>query len=437
MLSSAFTLLFAAAAVVGSPVERRAADGLNTRAVAAGKQYFGSATDNGELTDTAYAAGLANTADFGQITPGNSMKWDATEKSRDTFTFTNGDVIADLAAKNGQKLRCHTLVWYSQLPTWVSSGGFDNATLITIMKNHITKTVTHWKGKCFHWDVANEALNEDGTYRANVFYNTIGPAYLPIAFAAAAAADPAAKLYYNDYNIESAGAKSTGAQNIVKLIKLYGAKIDGVGLQAHFIAGSTPSQSAQTSNLNAFVALGVEVAITELDIRQPTPATAAMTTQQAKDYAATVGACKAVAKCVGFTIWDYTDKYSWIPSVFSGQGAALPWDSNLVKKTEVYNAILNAWGPAATGAATATTQTTVVSTKVAVVSSTAVVTTSIAAVATSKAASSTVTPAASATAVAGTVAKWGQCGGNAYTGPKGCVSGTTCTKQNDWYSQCL
>lgn len=55
----------------------RAADGLNTRAVAAGKQYFGSATDNGELSDSAYVAGLSNTADFGQITPGNAMKvWD-------------------------------------------------------------------------------------------------------------------------------------------------------------------------------------------------------------------------------------------------------------------------------------------------------------------------------------------------------------------------
>ncbi|KAF2710340.1 carbohydrate-binding module family 1 protein [Pleomassaria siparia CBS 279.74] len=429
--ASLFTLLLAATGVVCSPFKRRAADGLNTRAVAAGKEYFGSATDNGELTDTAYVTGLSNTADFGQITPGNAMKWDTIEPSRGTFSYTKGDAIVALAQKNGQKVRCHTLVWYSQLPSWVKTGGFDNATLISILKNHITEEVTHFKGQCLHWDVANEALNEDGTYRSNVFYDTIGPAYLPIAFATAALADPDAKLYYNDYNIESAGAKSTAAQNIVKLVQSYGAKIDGVGMQAHFIVGSTPSQAAQTTNINAFVALGVEVAITELDIRTTTPATAAAVTQQAKDYAATVGACKAVAKCVGFTIWDYTDKYSWIPSVFSGQGAALPWDADLVKKAEVYDAILNAWGSAESGTPTSTAS--------AIVATSAVATPSVATsvVVPTEVVTSTAAPAVTSDASTGTVAKWGQCGGTGYTGATACVGGTTCTKQNDYYSQCL
>ncbi|KAH7131896.1 glycoside hydrolase family 10 xylanase [Dendryphion nanum] len=414
LVSVVFSVLLAAGGVSGSPFERRASDGLNTRAVAAGKQYFGSATDNPELTDTAYVAGLSNTADFGSITPGNSMKWDATEPSRGTFSYANGDTIVNLAQKNGQKLRCHALVWHSQLPNWVSNGGFDNATLISIMKNHITNVATHFKGKCFHWDVVNEALNEDGTYRESVFYKTIGPAYIPIAFAAAAAADPSAKLYYNDYNIESAGGKSSGAQNIVKLIKQYGAKIDGVGMQAHLIVGSTPSQSAQTANMNAFVNLGVDVAITELDIRTTTPATAAAVTQQAKDYASTVGACKAVARCIGFTIWDYTDKFSWIPSVFPGQGAALPWDANLKKKEEVYNAILSAWGPAPSGSTPATTSIV-------------------------KQATSTVVsvPTTSQKPTAGTVSKWSQCGGSGWTGGTVCASGSTCTRQNEWYSQCL
>lgn len=172
-----------------------------------------------------------------------------------------------------------------------------------------------YKGKCYAWDVVNEALNDDGTYRADVFYNTIGPAYIPIAFAAAAAADPNVKLYYNDYNIENAGAKSTAAQAIVKSIKTYGAKIDGVGLQSHFIVGSTPSQSVQASNMAAFVALGVEVAVTELDVRMTLPSTAALLAQQSTDYANTVAACVATAGCIGITIWDYTDKVNPSPRV--------------------------------------------------------------------------------------------------------------------------
>jgi endo-1,4-beta-xylanase len=179
---------------------RQAQGGLNTAAKAYGKLYFGSATDNGELTDIEYTAILSDSNEFGQITPGNSMKWDTIEPSRGRFNYENGDVIADLAEKNGQLLRCHTLVWYNQLPSWVTNGGFDNATLIEILENHITEEVTHYKGKCYAWDVVNEAISDDSgaPLRDNVFLSTIGEAYIPIAFAAAAAADPEAKLYYND-----------------------------------------------------------------------------------------------------------------------------------------------------------------------------------------------------------------------------------------------
>ncbi|MCJ1239794.1 hypothetical protein MMC14_007792 [Varicellaria rhodocarpa] len=193
--------------VIAAPHIVRQASGLNTAAKAAEKLYFGSATDNPELRDTAYVNELSNIADFGQITPGNSMKWDAIEPSQNTFTYTQGDAIASLAAKNSQLLRCHNL------------RHLDKCNLYCCSENHITKEVTHYKGKCYAWDVVNEALNDDGTYRTNVFYSIIGPQYIPIAFSAAAAADPAVKLYYNDYNIESPGAKATAAQNIIKMMK--------------------------------------------------------------------------------------------------------------------------------------------------------------------------------------------------------------------------
>ena len=170
------------------------------------------------------------------------------------------------------------------------------------MQAHITNEVTHYKGQCYAWDVVNEALNDDGTYRAWELYNVIGPAYIPLAFEAAAAADPSVKLYYNDYNIETAGAKATAAQNIVKSIKAYGARIDGIGLESHFIVGETPSASAQASNMASFTALGVEVAVTELDVRQTLPETSAQDQQQAKDYVSTVQACLQTKDCVGVTV---------------------------------------------------------------------------------------------------------------------------------------
>ncbi|KAI0417040.1 family 10 glycosyl hydrolase [Xylaria grammica] len=391
---------------------------LNKLAKAAGLLYFGSATDNGELTDTNYVNILKDTDEFGQITPGNAQKWQYIEPSQGSFSYTSGDQIADLAKESGQLLRCHTLVWYSQLPSWVSSGSWTEATLTSVVNTHISNVVGHYKGQCYAWDVVNEALNEDGTYRTNVFYNVLGDSYFALAFKAAAAADPDAKLYYNDYNIESTGAKQAGVVKIVSLVKDAGAKIDGVGMQAHLIVGSTPSQSSQQSAMASYVAAGVtEVAYTELDIRfSSLPSTDSGLQQQATDYASVTKACLAEAACIGITIWDYTDKYSWIPNTFSGQGDALLYDFDLVKKP-AWTAVSSVLAAAATGGSGTTTS--------AATPTTTLIT------------STTTSSAAGPTTTACTVEKWGQCGGQSWTGCTVCAAGSTCTVGNDYYSQCL
>ncbi|KAJ7027014.1 endo-1,4-beta-xylanase A precursor [Mycena alexandri] len=298
-----------------------------------GKKYFGSATDNPELTDTAYVATLSDNTLFGQITPGNSMKWDATEPSRGVFTFAAGDAVAALAKKNGQLLRGHNCVWYNQLASWVTAGNFNATTLTSILQTHCGTVVSHYAGQMYSWDVVNEPFNDDGTVRSFVFSDALGlTSYVTTALVAARAADPAAKLYINDYNIDSAGAKATAMLNLVKSLKTAGTPIDGVGIQGHLIVGEVPSKAALIANYQAFTALGIEIAITELDIRMTLPETPALLAQQQTDYNTVISACKAVVGCVGVTIWDYTDKYSWIPGVFTGQGAALPWDDNLVRK---------------------------------------------------------------------------------------------------------
>ena len=157
-----------------------------------------------------------------------------------------------------------------------------------------------------------------------MFYNTLGTSFVPLALQAARAADPNAKLYINDYNIEGTGAKATAMMNLVKSLQSQNVPIDGVGFQCHFIVGEVPTTFQQ--NLEAFTALGIEVAITELDIRMTLPSTPALLQQQKQDYETVISACNAVKGCVGVTIWDWTDKYSWVPSTFSGQGAACPWD---------------------------------------------------------------------------------------------------------------
>jgi endo-1,4-beta-xylanase len=154
------------------------------------------------------------------------------------------------------------------------------------------------------------ALNEDGTYRSSVFYNTIGEAFLPLAFKFAAEIDPHAKLYYNDYNLEYNGAKTAGAARIVKLIQSYGVKIDGVGFQAHLTSeatptspGATPAQSVLEAALRQITSLGLYVAYTELDVRMNTPATAEKLKVHAAAYDRVVRSCMTFEKCEGITLW--------------------------------------------------------------------------------------------------------------------------------------
>lgn len=267
-----------------------------------------------------------------------------TEPSRGVFDYTQADALQARSKRNGQLNRCHALVWHSQLPGWLTSQAWDKETLLLIMENHIKNEVTHFKGRCLHWDVVNEAFNEDGTFRENIFLTTIGPEYIATAFKLAYKYDPTAKFYYNDYNIESINDKSRAAAKLVKDLQQQKIKIDGVGLQAHFIVGSSPTYQQQVDNMKQFTSLGVDVAITELDIRMDLPDDPARSMQQAKDYADSVRACKDMSKksnglggqegpggydgphgpkegsCVGVTVWDFYDPFSWVPSVFPGQG---------------------------------------------------------------------------------------------------------------------
>jgi len=313
-----------AGALVMAAAPATAATTLRDGAAAKGR-VFGAAVAANHLGEQAYAATLDR--EFNQATPENEMKWDTTEPSRGSFNFGPGDQIVSHANAHGMVVRGHTLVWHSQLPGWVSGAG----DLLTVMRNHIAGVAGHYKGKVRYWDVVNEAFDDNGqgTRRNTIFQQKIGSSYIEEAFRAARAADPGAKLCYNDYNTDGQNAKSNGVFNMVRDFKARGVPIDCVGFQAHLGANQVPGD--MQANLQRFANLGVDVHITELDI-------AGSGTQQANDYSKVIRACLAVSRCTVMTTWGVTDKYSW-----RSGSTPLLFDGNYNKKP-AYTAVLSALG---------------------------------------------------------------------------------------------
>lgn len=214
--------------------------------------------------------------------------------------------------------------------------------LLQVINAHVANEVGHYRGMCYAWDVVNEAFEENGQFRQSVFYKILGQDFIAAAFHAAAQADPYAKLYYNDYNLENPGPKQDAAARLVEDVRYTGARIDGVGLQGHFIVGQTPVKDALKAAIARFAALNVDVAFTELDIRHATmPPNGGDLQRQSIDYQNVVLACIESPRCVGITVWDFTDQYSWVPSTFPGQGGATLFDNNLAAKP-AYSGVLGA-----------------------------------------------------------------------------------------------
>jgi endo-1,4-beta-xylanase len=208
-----------------------------------------------------------------------------------------------------------------------------------VMESHITTEATHYKGKVYAWDVINEPFNEDGSLRQDAFYKAMGQGYLADAIRTAHAADPNAKLYINDYNIEGENAKSNALYSIAQSMVSQGVPLNGIGLESHFIVGQVPS--SMLANMQRFAALGLDVAITELDDRIPLPASSANLQQQGTDYGTVVRDCLSVSRCVGVSQWGVDDGHSWIPGTFPGYGAATMYDSSYQPKP-AYNAAVTA-----------------------------------------------------------------------------------------------
>ncbi|MBO3841491.1 MAG: endo-1,4-beta-xylanase [Candidatus Brockarchaeota archaeon] len=296
--------------------------------------YIGAAVGADQLRIREYAETLSR--EFNILTTENALKFERVHPERNVYSFAEADAIVSFAEANGMKIRGHTLVWHNQLPEWITHGNYSREEWISILYEHITTVVSRYKGRVYAWDVVNEAVDDDGSLRKTIWLRNIGPEYIEMVFRWAHEADPQALLFYNDYGAEGLGVKSDAVYNLVKSLLEKGVPIHGVGLQMHVSTEHYPTPQEISANIKRLSDLGLDIHITEMDVRLKLPAESADLVRQAEIYRDVLMVCLSSEKCTAFVMWGFTDRYSWIPEFFSGYGSALIFDESYNPKPAYY-----------------------------------------------------------------------------------------------------
>lgn len=258
---------------------------------------------------------------FNSITAENAMKWESLQPVEGQFRFENADRIVNFAQANGMRVHGHTLIWHNQTPAWVflhNSQPAPREILLQRLRNHITTVVTHYRGRVQSWDVVNEAIDDGaGFYRTSQWYNILGEDFIFEAFRAARAADPNAKLFYNDYR-ETDPVKREKIFTLISRLRAEGL-IDGMGMQGHWNIDH-PSNDLLIDAINRYSSLGLDIFITELDVSiytsQSAPVqafTPELALRQRATYARFFGVFRRHKDQINnVTFWGVHDGVSWL-----------------------------------------------------------------------------------------------------------------------------
>ena len=292
---------------------------------------------------------------FNSITTENEMKFESLEPTEGVFDYSTADPMVALAKSHGMKVRGHTLVWHRQTPAWVfqdaSGGKAPPELLLSRLRSHIQNVVSHFKGQVYAWDVVNEAILDDGRYRTaeepeadqrSPWHGILGTSYIAEAFKAAHAADPDAKLFYNEYR-NYIPAKRQAVYEMLKQLLADGVPVHGVGLQCHLNIepsldpnhhGFHQTVAELEQSIQLYSSLGLEVQVTELDLSVYSPGVKytpeqfvtletfsdEMQARQAARYAEFFALFRKHAKVIsGVTFWGIADDNTWLSEFSSGR----------------------------------------------------------------------------------------------------------------------
>lgn len=217
-------------------------------------------------------------SEFNCVTAENCMKSEVISPKKGIFDFVLADQFVQYAQKHNLTIIAHAPIWHSQCAKWLchnEDGSLVSKDLLKEnMRLYINTVYGHFRGKIKGYDVVNEAIEDDGSYRNSDFYKIMGEEFIDWAFQCAQEADPNTELYYNDYSMAEPGKRATVVKMIQRL-KSKGIRIDAVGLQTH-IGMDFPDFKEYEKSIKAFVEAGVDVQLTETDMSiLPNPYTGA------------------------------------------------------------------------------------------------------------------------------------------------------------------
>lgn len=272
---------------------------------------IGASAEADEVEPGPYADTLGR--EFNSLTPENALKWYSTNPAPGVFDFEDGDAVVGFATANAMEVRAHTLVWTQDTytPDWVKAVN-DPDELAQWVAQHVVTVAGRYAGQVQRWDVINEPLATAGTTLSDsVFHRVLPPGWMASVFSAVRAVDPDAELWINEYGTDWVPGKHEAFVALVRDLLAAGAPIDGVGLQVHRPSVDGPDVAAFSQQLRDFTDLGLEVAITELDIPIPPGGDTALL-DQAQAYRRVVESCLSVPGCTEITVWGVTDANTWL-----------------------------------------------------------------------------------------------------------------------------
>ncbi|MEZ4703493.1 MAG: endo-1,4-beta-xylanase [Rhodothermales bacterium] len=240
------------------------------------KEAYAGAFRMGSSVNGAIVAGADSLArdivlrEFNTITSENVLKAGPINPQPGVYRFEPADAFVAFGEKHGLFIVGHTLVWHNQTPDWFfqDERGEPNTPEAQIerMRHHIETVAGRYAGRIDAWDVVNEVIDDDGSYRPTSWVNGIGNGddLVKLAFRFASIYAPETELYYNDFNAWIP-AKRDGIVRLVRMLQAEGIRIDGVGMQGHW-GLNYPEINLVEAAIDSFAALGVKVMITELDV---------------------------------------------------------------------------------------------------------------------------------------------------------------------------